>query len=167
MLAKDPAHRYETPLEAARAVRKFLLDKDHRASASTKKGQPSRKPIAQAAIPAIPTKSVSPSAPVYPGVGTVPTGTAIAQPLPAVSATPAPGTVDVELVAAVARADGTAEPGPPVGWSRRDWLIFAFGSAVGAGTILATGGLGLLLAKLLRRNSPESESPTPSSAGDQ
>jgi serine/threonine protein kinase len=167
MLAKEPARRYATPLEAARALKGFLLDKDTRPGGSAKKRPTSRNAIAQAAIPAIPGQPAVTNAPVHPAAVTVPTRSAIVQPARVVAATPAPGKVDVELVTAVPRAELTPELGPSAGWNRRDWLIFAFGSAAGAGTVLATGGLGLLLAKLLRRNVPDSEAPTPAGAGEQ
>ena len=55
------------------------------------------------------------------------------------------------MVPAVPVPAQPALPAPAPGLSRRDYLLLGIGIAIGAGGVIAAGGVGWLLATLLRR----------------
>jgi serine/threonine protein kinase len=169
MLAKDPSHRYASPQEAARALKAFLVAKDVRGRVKddprlavylekagiSAKGQP----MASAAV-ASPQPTAGVLTPVGPAA--IPPAAARAPFAPSVHSVPGPFSADVELVPVKEAEHGAAWL---AGWSRREWLIFALGWAAGAGALLGTGGLGLLIARLLRRRPANSDESEPDESG--
>jgi len=172
MLAKDPDQRYATPQQAAAAMRAFLTAKDVRGRAKDSarlgaggktlptsgqlraEGAAGRSPAAPAGRPkpaSVPVLSPRVAVPV------------LAVPVPTSQSSAPPIAADVELVTAavVEEAPTSSLTG---GWTRREWLIFTFGMAVGGGAVLALGGLGFLGAKLLRPKARDAESPGPTGA---
>jgi serine/threonine protein kinase len=144
MLAKDPGERFASPHEAALALKRFLLNKDGpgRPRKSAERGQvPKGVQVAEAAA----------RGPGPPLAQTVPIAPPVMQALPVSTPSVVPASADVELVT----AESAEHRGP---WHRREWLIFAFGAGVGSGTIIAAGGMGLLISKLLQRK-PAAEEP--------
>ena len=152
MLAKDPAERFASPHEAAHALKRFLLNKDA-------PGRPKKSAERKRVVDAIPVeRTPTGEGASVPAAGNqapplapaIPLAQPVMQALPVSTQSAVPVPADVELVA----AESAEHRGP---WDRREWLIFAFGAAVGSGTIIAAGGLGLLISKLLQRKSTADE----------
>jgi serine/threonine protein kinase len=142
MMAKDPAQRYPTPERAAQALQAFLA-----AGTETLPG-PAATPQFRAFLDWLDSES---------GEETPPRATATATALkpPAPKAVPPPP-ADVERVAA-APAEGPARH-TPLALSRRDYLMLG----IGAGGLLAAGGVGWLLSSLFKKkksNNGEQKSP--------
>jgi serine/threonine protein kinase len=173
MLAKEPDQRYATPQEAANALRAYLLAKPprDRAMPAARVGRDPKKSQSQprtdsarstgsqnappSSSPAAPSSRAAPPRVAVPVVAAAVSPASSRQgPAPDVSA-------DVELVTNLV-VEETRTPGPTAEWGRREWLIFAFGTAAGGGTVAALGGLGFLGAKLLRRQSRDTDATTPS-----
>jgi hypothetical protein len=154
MLAKDPERRYATPQEAANALRGFLTAKEMRGRAvgaariGTNRQMPSGPP--QSSSLPTPSSKIPVAVPVLAApVSPAPVNPRLAPPVGA----------DVELVTDV--VGETQAPSLTAEWSRREWLIFTIGMAVGGGGVLALGGLGFLGAKLLWRRRRDTEGTTP------
>ena len=154
MLAKDPDQRYAAPQEAANALRAFLAAKPLRARA-TSAARAGRDPKTPSSSPAAPSSRAAQPQVVVPVVA------AAVSPAPTNLVPAIPVSADVELVTNLV-VEETQTPGLAAKWSRREWLIFAFGMAAGGATVAALGGLGFLGAKLLRRNARDTDASTPS-----
>lgn len=162
MLAKDPANRYQSPSEAARALEPFLPAnaapadesrilpsyKAFLATESDMEVPPGEKPRSILLTPK-PAKPVTPPAPP---AAPIPTPTA-PKPVINVQLVPDPVVPEVSVLPAASPPPTTPTPAqnpvapplfPP---TRRDWLYFAGG----CGVTLAAVGLGYGLAQLARK----------------